>query len=86
MSYSRWICSKWYIFPSVSKRIEVWRAGDDFLAWEPNEKYEDFLQKAANTLNHDEDYTADFLEMKEILEENMDDIQSWFKKWRQAES
>jgi len=85
MSYSRWLCSNWYIFPSVAKCIEVWRASDDTLQWMPNESYEDFLKKAESTLRHDDSYAADFLEMKEILEENMDDIKHWFKEWRNSQ-
>lgn len=81
MSYSRWCCSKWYIFPSVEKKIETWRAGDDFLCWLPSESFEDFLKKAEKTLQHDDEYEEDFNELKEILEENMDDIQHYFKEW-----
>ena len=82
MSYSRWIDSKWYIFPSVEKKIEAWRAGDSFLCWLPSESYQDFLKKAESTLQHDDEYEEDFKELKEILEENMDDINGWFKKWK----
>lgn len=82
MSYSRWINSKWYIFPSTSKCIEVWRAGDECLNWQPTETYEQFLDKAANTLLHDKYYTEDFMTMKKILEKNIDDINKWFKKWK----
>ncbi len=82
MSYSRWIDSKWYIFPSVDKRIETWRAGDSFLFWLPSESYQDFLKKAESILQHDDEYEEDFEELKEILEENMDDINEWFKKWK----
>lgn len=84
MSYSRWVCSKWYIFPSVKKKIEAWRAGDRFLCWLPNESYQDFLKKAEKSLQHDEEYEKDFEELKAILEKNMDEIQHYFKEWNES--
>ena len=82
MSYSKWGYSRWYIFPSVEGRVEVWRAGDAPLCWAPGEGYADFLERARASLTHDGAFDEDFAEMRRILERSMPDIQQCFSAWR----
>jgi len=77
MSYSRWIDSKWYVYPSVREWIECDFAGGPFLQWTPDMSYDDFKAVVNERIADAEDRKDLF----EILGENMEDIQKWFNVW-----
>jgi len=78
MSYSRWLDSNWYVFPSTAGCIEAWRAGDAMLQWFPEvQSLDDFLSLARASIRQDEFFETDILDLKRILEDNMDDIKKY---------
>ena len=77
MSYSRFMDSNWYSYPSDSKVIECILCGGESFQWHPNESFESFLNKVGKHCSADE-----LAELKEILLKNMQDIDAWFKKWK----
>lgn len=82
MSYSRWIGSKWYVYPSVYGWIECDFAGGPFLRWTPDMSYDDFKAVVNEQIADAEDRE----ELFDILDENMEDIKHWFRKWRKEEA
>lgn len=80
MSYSRWLESNWYVFPSTAGTVEAWRAGDTLLQWcTEQQTLEEFLAYAAVTITQDEQSEQDLLELRRILESNMEDIKAYCK-------
>ena len=81
MSYSRWLESKWYIFPCTDNTIVIWRAGEGDIRWKKNETYEEIMERVKSTIQKDAEYDDDIQELKEILEENREDIEKYIDKW-----
>ena len=79
MSYSRFLDSNWYIYPTIhdgQPEIVCIRAnGFDTYFWEKSVSYDEFVAEVAATMRHDENYDADLAELKEILLKNIEDIQ-----------
>ena len=78
MSYSRFINSPWYTYPSEvdGKNVIVCIRGNGFdtYFWEAGQTYEDFIAETAASMLHDDFYEADLQELKDILQRNMEDI------------
>lgn len=78
MSYSRWIDSKWYVYPadgfvSCNYSIDVW------FEWRPGEAYEDFLCRVSS---HPGLPAEDVKELEEILSGNMEEISRFMEEWK----
>ena len=83
MSYCRWIESKWYVYPSTDGPIVIWRAGESPVYWRDG-SLDEILAKVGAAVEHDGEFDSDMEDLREILQENMEDIQKYLKKCRET--
>ena len=78
MSYSRFLDSNWYTYPTIHEgqpEIVCIRAnGFDTYFWEKDVSYEEFIEDVGASMRRDEFYESDLEELKKILSDNMEDI------------
>ena len=86
MSYSRFLESQWYSYPTAIGCIEVWHAGDldKDLHWSQEKTLEQFLAYVKEQLPDVSD--EDMEELKDILEANTQDIMEVFMEYNKKES
>ena len=81
MSYSRLIESSWYCYPTELEGGKhavccIRGNGFDTYFWTGEQSKTEFLKEVGETMQHDEFWKSDLLELEKILDENREDISS----------
>lgn len=78
MSYSRWMFSEWYAYPCGDEKCIICHhiEGECF-KWKSDETFDHFIERVGLIICE-----SDTEQLQEILSENMNDIKSYFKKWK----
>jgi hypothetical protein len=81
MSFSRWLDSVWYVYPTVKGRIDCWHAGDMGvpLQWTQEKTLSQFLDHVKEQLPNVSE--EDIQELEDILKANFEEIMGIFLEY-----